>query len=240
MEEITKGETRTTNIITTADNCEDEYALQYTMQGEEDVAVKDTHGRAIQKQKYNDTGALSCVKEIREDDERSRCPDGRTEDQWTKGMWGIYAETGPVDRRDDIEPIERAFNHPLNATTLSTQQNAKHVNATATFKNIIWSAWPLRIAAIVTSSVLSWNMSPPHARKKLASASVGGRPGRTLLGGPIQTKKYVSQRRTANAARRPPQSTWICIWKTYACACADMAAPVTPMTRAGKGLKEAR
>jgi hypothetical protein len=69
---------------------------------------------------------------------------------------------------------------------------------------------PRRIAAKVTSSVESMNTSPPHARKKLPSASVGGRLGRIERGGAIQTKKYVRQRRTAKPTRSLPQRS--CIW----------------------------
>jgi hypothetical protein len=85
------------------------------------------------------------------------------------------------------------------------QQNAKHVIATATLRNIIVSihllvrryygvesripSRPLRIAAIVISSVLDINVRPPHARKKLPRASVGGREGRIERGGLSQTKK---------------------------------------------------
>jgi hypothetical protein len=43
---------------------------------------------------------------------------------------------------------------------------------------------------------------PPHARKKLARASVGGREGRIERGGLSQTKKYVKQRKKANPVRQ--------------------------------------
>jgi hypothetical protein len=86
------------------------------------------------------------------------------------------------------------------------QQNAKHVRATATFRNIITSiivinykiqenekmnvpSRPRRIAAIVTSSVENMKTRPPQARKKLPSASVGGREGRIEREGPSQRKK---------------------------------------------------
>jgi hypothetical protein len=85
------------------------------------------------------------------------------------------------------------------------QHIAKHVTATATLRNIIISMYlsvrryyemenhipsrPFRIAAMVTSSVLNINIRPPHARKKLPRASVGGREGRIEQGGPSQTKK---------------------------------------------------
>lgn len=97
------------------------------------------------------------------------------------------------------------LSHPLNATMQKVQQNAKHVIATVTLRNIIISihlsvrryygqenripSRPFRIAAMVTSSVLNMNIRPPHARKKLPSASVGGREGRIERGGPSQTKK---------------------------------------------------
>ncbi len=100
----------------------------------------------------------------------------------------------------------RDLSHPLKATTDSTQQRAKHVIATARFRNIIESSWPAFMAPIVISSSLKMNMRPPHARKKLASASVGGREGRTERGGETQTKKYVRQRKTEKAQRRKPQS----------------------------------
>jgi len=77
----------------------------------------------------------------------------------------------------------------LKATTQNVQQNAKQVIATAKFKNIITSSRPLRIAARVISSVLNMNVSPPHARKKLPKASVGGLEGRIEREGPSQTKK---------------------------------------------------
>ena len=99
----------------------------------------------------------------------------------------------------------RNLSHPLNVTMQKVQQNAKHVMATATLRNIIISihlsvrryygaenripSRPFRIAAMVTSSVLNINIKPPHARKKLPRASVGGREGRIERGGPIQTKK---------------------------------------------------
>jgi hypothetical protein len=35
--------------------------------------------------------------------------------------------------------FERNLSHPLNATTPNVQQNARHVNAIATFKNIMTS-----------------------------------------------------------------------------------------------------
>jgi hypothetical protein len=68
---------------------------------------------------------------------------------------------------------------------------------------------PLRIAARVISSVLNMNVSPPHARKKLPKASVGGLEGRIEREGPSQTKKYVRHRKTENATRRYPQRAWI-------------------------------
>lgn len=97
--------------------------------------------------------------------------------------------------------------------------------ATATLRNIITSSnarvvsrasigkpacdvpsRPWRMAASVTSSVLSMKTSPPHARKKLPSASVGGREGRMERGGLSQRKKYVRQRKTEEATSRFPQS----------------------------------
>lgn len=144
---------------------------------------------------------------------------------------------------DDAEVIlgfRRCLSHPLNATTQKAQQNAKHVNATATLRNIIISSRPLLIAANVTSSVLSMNIKPPHARKKLPRASVGGREGKMDFGGLIHKKKYVRHLSTENPSKSHPHNWWIWTWKTYACAWALIAAPVTPMTRAGKGLKLAR
>lgn len=81
------------------------------------------------------------------------------------------------------------MSHPFIATMQKVQQNAKHVIATATLRNTIISSRPFRIAAMVTSSVLNINTKPPHARKKLARASVGGREGRIERGGLSQTKK---------------------------------------------------
>lgn len=68
---------------------------------------------------------------------------------------------------------------------------------------------PLRIAAIVTSSVENIKTKPPQVRKKLPSASVGGREGSIDFGGPSQRKKYVRQRRTANATSKFPHRAWI-------------------------------
>jgi hypothetical protein len=109
------------------------------------------------------------------------------------------------------------------------QQNAMQVMATARLRNIMtsrnesvnlyWSisehlpSWPLRIAAIVTSSVDKIKTKPPQARKKLPSASVGGREGSIDFGGPSQRKKYVKQRKTANATSKLPQRAWI--WTCY-------------------------
>ena len=109
----------------------------------------------------------------------------------------------------------RLLSHPLNVTTASTQQHAKHVIAMPTFRNIITSSWPWRIAAIVNSSVENINSRPPHARKNDASASVGGLDGRIERGGPSQRKKYVMHLSIANAERRYPQIMWICTWNMY-------------------------
>lgn len=64
------------------------------------------------------------------------------------------------------------------------------------------------MAASVTSSVLSMNNKPPHAKKKLPRASVGGREGSTDLGGPSQRKKYVRHLSTENPSRSQPHSSW--------------------------------
>jgi len=45
------------------------------------------------------------------------------------------------------------------------------------------------MAANVISSSLKMKIRPPHARRKLARASDGGREGRIERGGLIQTKK---------------------------------------------------
>jgi hypothetical protein len=50
---------------------------------------------------------------------------------------------------------------------------------------------------------------PPQVRKKPPSASVGGREGSIDFGGSSQRKKYVIQRRTANATSKYPQRAWI-------------------------------
>lgn len=130
--------------------------------------------------------------------------------------------------RNESDGRVRDLSHPLRATMQKVQQKAKHVSATATFKNIIGSkqrmhesclrgqyqyhdspSRPLRIAAIVISSVLNIKVNPPHARKKLPSASVGGRDGRIERGGSSQTKKYVRHRSTENATSKYPQRAWI-------------------------------
>jgi hypothetical protein len=68
------------------------------------------------------------------------------------------------------------------------------------------------MAASVTSSVENINTSPPHARKKLPSASVGGLEGSIDLGGPSQRKKYVKHLNTEKATNKLPHNewTWIC------------------------------
>ena len=96
---------------------------------------------------------------------------------------------------------------------------------------------PLRMAARVTSSVENMKTSPPHARKKLPSASEGGLEGNMDLGGESQRKKYVRQRRAEKPTKRFPHNEWIWTWNRYVWKWAAMAAPVTPITRAGKGLK---
>lgn len=89
-----------------------------------------------------------------------------------------------------VTPLYRLdLSHPLKLTRTKVQQKPKQVIATATFKNIITSSRPRRIAARVTSSVENIKVSPPHAKKKLLRASVGGRDGRTERGGPNQRKK---------------------------------------------------
>jgi hypothetical protein len=49
-----------------------------------------------------------------------------------------------AELRYEIGGINRDLSHPLNVTTQNVQQNAKHVNATPKFKNImtseLWSA----------------------------------------------------------------------------------------------------
>ena len=65
---------------------------------------------------------------------------------------------------------------------------------------------PRRMAAIVTSSVDNIKTKPPHAKKKLPRASVGGREGRIDRGGPSHKKKYVKHRSTEKATSRFPQS----------------------------------
>jgi len=65
------------------------------------------------------------------------------------------------------------------------------------------------MAAIVISSVENMNTRPPHARKKLPKASVGGREGRIDRGGPSHRKKYVRHRRTEKATSRFPHKAWI-------------------------------
>jgi len=104
-----------------------------------------------------------------------------------------------------------------------SQQKAKQVTATAKLKiNMISSvrgivrvlvSWigrgkdlpiPRRIAANVICSSLKMKTRPPHARKKLAIASVGGRDGRIECGGRNQRKKYVKHRRTAKLVRKKP------------------------------------
>jgi hypothetical protein len=112
----------------------------------------------------------------------------------------------------------------LKATKESVQQKAKQVEATATLRNIMTSgnpaasdvtrvpstladvpSRPLRIAANVTSSVENIKTSPPHERKKLPRASVGGRDGRMEFGGPSHRKKYVKHRMIENPTSKFPQ-----------------------------------
>lgn len=64
---------------------------------------------------------------------------------------------------------------------------------------------PLRIAAKLICSVLNINVRPPQAKKKLDTASVGGRDGSTECGGRNQRKKYVRHRSTAKPVRKNPQ-----------------------------------
>lgn len=87
-----------------------------------------------------------------------------------------------------------------------------HICYARLYSNRTWRALddlpsrPLLIAASVTSSVLNMNMRPPHAKKKLPRASVGGREGKTELGGPNHKKKYVKHLSTENPSRSHPQS----------------------------------
>jgi len=103
----------------------------------------------------------------------------------------------------------RDFSQPLKPTMNNVQLNAKHVIATATLRNIMTSSLPLRIAAMVTSSVEKMKTRPPHARKKLPSASVGGRDGRIDCGGPSHKKKYVRHLRTEKPTSRLPHNACI-------------------------------
>src|SRR5882672_7045781 len=129
-------------------------------------------------------------------------------------LYGVFQ----AELRYKTGGFERDRSHPLKATMQNVQQNAKHVSATLKFNISMTSrqrsalyntarygsspSRPLRIAANVISSVLKMNVSPPHARKKLPIASVGGREGRIERGGPSQTKKYVKHRKTENPTRR--------------------------------------
>src|SRR5258708_35744822 len=109
------------------------------------------------------------------------------------------------------------------------QQKAKQVIATATFKNIITSSnqksvnknhmgkdarisnepsRPLRMAAKATSWVENINTKPPHAKKKLPRASVGGLEGSIDLGGPSHRKKYVKHLNIEKASNKLPHSEW--------------------------------
>jgi hypothetical protein len=114
-----------------------------------------------------------------------------------------------VGDKEDWDGVWRDLSQALKATMRKTQQKAKQVTATATFRNIIASSLPLRIAAIVSSSVDIMNTNPPQAKKKLPNASVGGLDGEVACGGCNQTRKYVMNRKAEKPSRSPPQSTWI-------------------------------
>jgi hypothetical protein len=74
------------------------------------------------------------------------------------------------------------------------------------------------MAASVTSSVENINTKPPHARKKLPRASVGGLDGRIDLGAPSQRKKYVRHLSREKATNKLPHNEWI--WTCH-CTCSQ-------------------